>query len=179
VRVVTRVAIVVVGALLAGCGGGDKAEQPLPKAPERLSLSSPALRGGARIPKRYTCDGADASPPLRWSGVPGGARALALIMEDRTAKGFVHWTVLDIAAGARGVAAGKVPEGGVETENSFGKKGYGGPCPPDDDPAHTYEFVLYALRKPLGAGADASPDDVRSRLRSSALARGSLTGRFR
>ena len=178
-RVLRRAAIVAAGALLASCGGGDKAEQPLPKAPERLSLSSPAFRDGARIPKRYTCDGADASPPLRWSGVPGGARALALIMEDRTAKGFVHWTVLDVAPFARGVAEGEVPQGGEETENSFGKMGYGGPCPPDDDPAHTYEFVLYALRNQLRAGSDASPDDVRSRLRSSALARGSLTGRFR
>ena len=156
-----RAAIVAAGALLASCGGGDKAEQPLPKAPERLSLSSPAFRDGARIPKRYTCDGADASPPLRWSGVPGGARAL------------------DVAPFARGVAEGEVPQGGEETENSFGKMGYGGPCPPDDDPAHTYEFVLYALRNPLRAGGDATPDDVRSRLRTSALARGSLTGRFR
>ena len=176
-----RTAILALGVLVAGCGGGsgDKAKAPLPVAPERIKLSSPAFRDGARIPPTFTCDGHGVSPPLRWSGVPSAAKALALVMEDRTAKGFVHWTVLDIAPGAHGVAAGAVPRGGVETRNSFGDEGYGGPCPPDDDPPHRYEFVLYALRRPLRAGSDAAPDEIRSRLRETALARGELTGAFR
>jgi Raf kinase inhibitor-like YbhB/YbcL family protein len=171
--------ILAVAALLTGCGGGDKAKAPLPDAPERISLTSPAFENGARIPKRYTCDGEDVSPPLRWSGVPAGARALALIMEDRTAKGFVHWTVLDASPAARDAGAGQVPRGGTEAENSFGKRGWGGPCPPGDDPAHDYEFALYALRRPLGLGADASPDEIRARLAQAGLARGTLAGRFR
>jgi Raf kinase inhibitor-like YbhB/YbcL family protein len=169
----------VAAALLAGCGGGEKANAPLPDAPERISLRSPAFRDGARIPVEYTCDGADRSPPLRWSGVPADAKALALVMEDLTAEGFVHWTVLDAAPAAHGVAAGRAPSGGVETANSFGDRGYGGPCPPDDDPAHRYEFALYALRGPLGLGEDASPDDIRSKLRAAAISKGVLTGRFR
>jgi Raf kinase inhibitor-like YbhB/YbcL family protein len=176
-----RSAILAVGVLVVGCGGGsgDKAKAPLPVAPERIKLSSPAFREGARIPATFTCDGDGGSPPLRWSGVPSAAKALALVMEDRTAKGFVHWTVLDIAPRTHGVAAGAVPRSGVETRNSFGDEGYGGPCPPDDDPPHRYEFVVYALARPLRAQSDAAPDEIRSRLRETALARGELTGSFR
>lgn len=174
-----RTAILPLAVLAAGCGGGgDKPKAPLPVAPDRIELSSPAFRDGARIPTRFTCDGAGGSPPLRWSGVPHASKALALVMEDRT-KRFVHWTVLDIAPGTHGVAAGAVPSGGVETGNSFGDKGYGGPCPPDGDAPHRYEFVVYALRRPLHLGSDATPDEVRSRLRETALARGALTGGFR
>jgi Raf kinase inhibitor-like YbhB/YbcL family protein len=175
-----RTAILALGMLAAGCGGsGDKAKAPLPVAPDRIELSSPAFREGARIPARFTCDGDGGSPPLRWSRVPRAAKALALVVEDRTAKGFVHWTVLDIAPGTHGVATGAVPRGGVETPNSFGDKGYGGPCPPADDPPHRYEFVIYALRRPLRAGSDAAPDEVRSRLGEAALARGAFTSSFR
>ena len=174
-----RTAIVALGVLAVGCGGGgEKAKAPLPVAPERIELSSPAFRDDGRIPARFTCDGGGGSPPLRWSGVPRAAKALALVMEDRTAKGFVHWTVLDIEPDTRGVAAGAVPRGGVETTNSFGDKGYGGPCPPDDDPPHRYELVVYALRRPLRAGSDAAPDEIRSRLRETALARGAMTASF-
>jgi Raf kinase inhibitor-like YbhB/YbcL family protein len=165
--------------LAAGCGGGEKAKAPLPDAPARMTLRSPAFDAGARIPDTYTCDGDNRSPPLRWSGVPAGAKSLVLVMEDRTAKGFVHWTVLDASPAASGLAGGRVPRGGTETKNSFGDEGYGGPCPPDDDPPHRYEFALYALRGPLRAGMEAEPDEIRSRLRESALARGALTGRFR
>ena len=165
-------------ALLAGCGGDDEPKQPLPSAPSRITLSSPAFSDGAKIPARYTCDGQGGSPALRWSGVPSGAGALTLTMVDTT-KNFVHWTVLDIPRAARGVAAGEAPKGGVETENSFGKRGWGGPCPPDGDSAHTYVFTIYALRRPLGLGADASADEVRSKLAGDALAKGTLTGRFR
>ena len=166
------------GCLLAACGGGDKPREPLPSAPARITLTSPAFDDGQKIPARYTCDGDGGSPALRWSGVPARARALTLIMEDTT-KSFIHWTVLDASPRARGVATSQVPRGGVETENSFGDKGWGGPCPPDGDPAHSYVFTLYALSRPLGLGSDASADEVRSKLGGAAIARGSLTGRFR
>jgi hypothetical protein len=164
--------------LLAGCGGGDEPKQPLPNAPSKITITSPAFDDGGKIPKRYTCDGAGGSPALRWSGVPAQAKALTLEMVDTT-KNFVHWTVLDIDADAKGVGAGQVPQGGVETKNSFGKRGWGGPCPPGGDDPHSYVFTLYALSKPLGLGAGASADDVRSKLGGAAIAKGTLTGRFR
>jgi Raf kinase inhibitor-like YbhB/YbcL family protein len=164
--------------LVGACGGGEKPSEPLPTAAARLSLSSPAFADGAAIPRRFTCDGGEVSPPLRWSGVPSGARELALVVEDPDAARFVHWTVLAIPATTRGFAAGRLPAGAVETENSFGKRGWGGPCPPKGDQPHRYVFALYAVRRPLALGADASPDDVRAALAKGAVARGDLTGRY-
>jgi Raf kinase inhibitor-like YbhB/YbcL family protein len=162
--------------LPAGCGGGDKASEPLPKAERSITLSSAAFRDGGSIPKQFTCDGEEVSPPLRWSGVPKGARELALVVEDQDAGRFVHWTVLRIPADATGVAEGRLPAGAIETENSFGKPGWGGPCPPEGDDPHHYVFALYASDAALGLGKDASPDDVRSALSKNAVARGTLTG---
>jgi hypothetical protein len=143
-----------------------------------LKLESPAFRDGGAMPKRFSCDGDEVSPPLSWSGVPAGARELALVMEDPDADHFVHWTVLNIAPDTKGFDEGRLPPDVIETENTFGKRGYGGPCPPEGDDPHHYVFALYALRKPLGLGAGASPDEVRDAVSGDALARGELTGRF-
>lgn len=164
--------------LLAACGGADEPAVPLPSAAGALQLASAAFRDGATIPDRYTCSGAGVSPPLAWSGVPSRAQELALLVEDPDAGRFPHWTVLGIPAGARRIAAGRAPPGAVETENGFGERGWGGPCPPEGDAPHRYVFTLYALDAPLGLDEDASPDDVRRALAGHALARGTLTGRF-
>jgi Raf kinase inhibitor-like YbhB/YbcL family protein len=71
-----------------------------------------------------------------------------------------------------------VPDDAIETDNSFGDRGWGGPCPPDGDPPHRYVFAVYALRAPLDLDESASPDEVRAALAQQALARGVLTGRF-
>ena len=163
---------------VAGCGGGPTAGGPPPKAPSGIRLASPAFPSGGRIPSRFTCGGDDVSPPLRWSHVPARARSLALFMDDEDAKGFVHWTVLDLPPRARGLRGGRVLPGAVETENSFGDSGYGGPCPPDDDPPHRYRFALYALSKRLVLARKATPDDVHEAIAKTAIARGRLTGRF-
>ena len=76
------------------------------------------------------------------------------------------------------IAEGRVPPGSIQTENSFGDRGWGGPCPPEGDEPHRYRFALYAVRRPLGLGEEASPDEVRGAVADSALARGTLTGRF-
>ena len=165
-------------ALLPGCGGGDKPSEPLPQARARVALTSPAFADGATIPERYTCSGAGESPPLAWAGVPAAAKELALLVEDPDAGRFTHWTVLAIPPSDHGAPAGRPPRGGVEAENSFGKDGWGGPCPPGGDDPHRYVFTLYALDAPLGLGAGASPDAVRRAIAAHALARGTLTGRF-
>jgi Raf kinase inhibitor-like YbhB/YbcL family protein len=157
---------------LAGCGGGEKPSGPLPEAGAKLSLTSSAFTDGGTIPTRFTCSGAGAAPPLAWSGVPQAARELTLVVEDPDAGNFVHWTVLGIPATARSV------RGGVETKNSFGKRGWGAPCPPKGDAPHRYVFALYADRAPLGLGENATPDQVRSKLAEQAIARGVLTGRY-
>jgi Raf kinase inhibitor-like YbhB/YbcL family protein len=171
-------ALLLLAAAPAGCGGGDKASEPLPEAARVISLTSPAFQDGATIPKRFSCDGKDLSPPLRWSGVPTRARELVLVVEDSDAARFVHWTLLDIPANATGIAEDRVPAAALETENSFGKQGWGGPCPPEGEAPHHYVFALYATDASLGLDGDASPNDVRSALSGHALARGTLTGRF-
>src|SRR5919198_2741869 len=127
---------------LAGCGGGDRVEGPPPRAPDRITVTSPAFKDGATIPKRYSCDGANVSPPLRWRRVPGDARELALLVEDPDAPGgsFVHWVLFKIAPGLHGLAEGEVPNGTRQAKNSAGDDKWAGPCPPGGDPPHHYEF---------------------------------------
>lgn len=116
-------------------------------------LSSPAFAPGTVIPAEYTCDGADISPPLSWSGTPAGTGSLVLVVEDPDAPGgtFYHWAVFDIAPNTAGLAAGSGaggPAAGLhEARNSFGESDYRGPCPPPG-PAHHYRFRLLAINQP-------------------------------
>lgn len=136
---------VLAGALaLAGCAGLGT-PNPLSPAQVRIRLSSPAFAAGEAIPARFTCQGQDISPPLEWSRVPRGARELDLVMRDPDAPGgnFIHWQVTGIGPSNHGVAAGETPPGAKAGVNSFGKVGYGGPCPPAGR-AHHYVITLTA-----------------------------------
>jgi Raf kinase inhibitor-like YbhB/YbcL family protein len=169
---------IVAAVLLGGCGGGDKPSEPLPETSARMNLTSVAFRDGDTIPKRFTCSGRDISPPLRWSDVPRGTREFELLVEDVDAARFVHWTVLGIPSALHRLVEGDVPPDAVETENGFGDKGWGGPCPPEGDGPHRYVFAVYAVDRPLGLGSDASPDEVRKAVAEHGLGSGTLTGRF-
>src|SRR4051794_2510214 len=109
------IALLLVAALPVGCGGGDKPSEPLPEGANSITVTSKAFRDGGSIPKLFSCDGDDRAPALRWSGVPVGARELALVVEDPDADRFVHWTVLSIPADADGIDEGRLPAGAVET----------------------------------------------------------------
>ncbi len=169
-------ALPALGLALAACGGDDAA----PDVPASLTVTSPAFADGGTIPKRFTCEGEETSPPLRWGGVPDDARELALIVDDPDAPGgtFVHWVLFKLGADQNGVAEGEVPAGARQAQNSGGKTAYAGPCPPPGDDPHHYDFTLYALRTPLtekdGAGAGA----VRAAVGDAAIASGQLVGRF-
>jgi Raf kinase inhibitor-like YbhB/YbcL family protein len=119
-----------------------------------LMLASSAIPPGGEIPVQYTCDGADISPPLSWSGVPQGTRSLVLLVEDPDAPSgvFHHWAAFDISPTARGLDAGysaNRPAATLhEARNDFGKVGYGGPCPPRGHGPHHYHFRLYAISRP-------------------------------
>jgi Raf kinase inhibitor-like YbhB/YbcL family protein len=166
-------------AAIAGCGGGDTVKGPPPPAPDRIRVTSAAFASGQTIPRRFTCAGAQVSPPLAWTGVPAGAEELALLVEDPDAPGgtFVHWVLFKLAAGTRRLAEGAVPRGARQGTNSRGEAEYAGPCPPAG-PAHHYEFLLYALSSPLDLPAGAAGDEVRAAVRDKAVARGRLVGRF-
>src|SRR3982751_1488731 len=111
----------------------------------KLQLSSSAFQDGQPIPTQYTCAGANQSPPLQWGEPPPGTRSFALVIDDPDAPSgtFRHWGVFDIPASARSIGGGQ--RSGTEVINDFGKRGYGGPCPPKRHGVHHYHFKLFAL----------------------------------
>jgi Raf kinase inhibitor-like YbhB/YbcL family protein len=151
------------GSASASPGASASAAPSGPVVPFRLTARA-FIEGGA-IPREYTCDGENVSPALSWSGVPAGATALVLLVDDPDAKDFVHWIVLDMPA----APAGALPRAldGLKTpprqgRNDFGDVGWGGPCPPSG--SHRYRFVLYALAAPLGVTTGANGTTVRAAL---------------
>jgi Raf kinase inhibitor-like YbhB/YbcL family protein len=173
-------AVPALGLALAACGGGERVKGPAPAAPDRIQLTSPAFQAGGTIPKRFSCDGENVSPPLKWTGVPSGARELALLVEDPDAPGgtFVHWLLFKLAPDTPGLAQGQVPDGARQGQNSAGDSAYAGPCPPKGDRPHRYDFILYALSSPLDLENGAHADEVRAAVSHDAMARGQLEGRF-
>lgn len=141
-----RLAALVCGAAgVAACGSAVGRSHP--RFLRQIKLGSPAFASGARIPARYTCDGADVSPPLHWTGVPSQATSLTLTVDDINAPGgnFIHWQMTGIPASVGGLSAGHVPPGVTQGINGFGTSGYRGPCPPRGDPPHHYVITLRAL----------------------------------
>ena len=117
-----------------------------------MKITSPAFKHMGEIPQKYTCDGQDLSPPLKWEGVPEEARSLALIVDDPDAPDpnaprmtWVHWVLYNIPPSTKGLKEGisELPHGTMEGKNDWGRTGYGGPCPPIG--RHRYFFKLYAL----------------------------------
>jgi Raf kinase inhibitor-like YbhB/YbcL family protein len=130
-----------------------------------LSITSAAFSNGGWVPQQYTCDGANVSPPLEWTGVPTSAKSLTLIVEDPDAPDpeapkttWIHWIVYNIPPSNHGVPEDlvrhSIPAGALEGVNDWLKTGYGGPCPPIG--THRYFHRLYAL-------SDALPDLHRPR----------------
>lgn len=119
-----------------------------------LILESSAFGQGESIPKTYTCDGRNTSPPLSWSGAPEGTRSFLLVCDDPDAPGgvFRHWAAYEIPPDWSRLEAGYGPEtlepGFRQAINDFGKPGYGGPCPPPEHGPHRYHFRLSALSEP-------------------------------
>jgi Raf kinase inhibitor-like YbhB/YbcL family protein len=164
---------------LAGCASGAQ-EGPMrstSSATATLTLSSLAFGDRELMPKKYSCDGSEISPPLSWSGAPEGTRAFALVVEDPDAGGFVHWVVAGIPAHSERLDEGATGSDDlVEGRNSFGKVGWGGPCPPSGE--HRYVFTLYALSEEpaLKSGFDAAA--LREAMSGKVLAQGELIGRY-
>jgi Raf kinase inhibitor-like YbhB/YbcL family protein len=177
VLIVVLAAAVPVG---VACGGDDKVSSapaaPAAAAAAGMTVSSPAFGAGATIPVRYTCKGAGDRPALRFGGVPGDAKELALLVIDPDAGGFVHWTVYAMAPTVRGLPPSGLPAGAREWRNSAGKRGWTPPCPPSG--THRYEFELYALRDASGLAAGADPQQVADAITGAAAGRGELIGRF-
>jgi Raf kinase inhibitor-like YbhB/YbcL family protein len=142
-----------------------------------LVVASSAFHAGARIPARYTCDGKNLSPALRWTHVPRGTHSFAIRLDDPDAPGgtFTHWTVWNIPASTTAVSAAYRSR--TEGRNTFGRIRYSGPCPPPGA-AHHYVFRLYALNRMLALQRGASPEQFASALRGHVLATARLVGTY-
>ena len=148
-----------------------------------ITITSTAFQDGGTIPKQYTCDGQNISPPLAWSGVPNNAKALALICDDPDAPNqtWVHWAVYDLPASTAGLPE-NVPEqeqpvsGGKPGMNDFKKIGYGGSCPPSG--THRYYFRLYALDSETSLNPGATKEQLLKAMEGHIVAQGQLMGRY-
>lgn len=148
-----------------------------------IRLTSTAFTDGGTIPKKYTCDGADVSPPLAWDNVPEGTKSFALICDDPDAPmgTWVHWVLFNLPADTRNLPEAVPPDkelsnGARQGTNDFRKIGYGGPCPPSG--THRYYFKLYALDTLLDLPAGASKAQLLKAMEGHVLAEGQLMGRY-
>jgi len=146
-----------------------------------MQLSSSAFSNGAPIPRRFTCDGEDLSPPLAWQAAPAKTRSFVLLCDDPDAPAgtWHHWAVYDIPAGQTGLAedAGAGGGAGKQAVNDFRRPGYGGPCPPHGHGRHRYHFRLLALAVDhLPLGAKPSCREVEREARKHVVAEATLVG---
>lgn len=144
-----------------------------------FELTSSAFAGGQPIPSRYSCDGEDISPPLEWSEPPAGTQSLALIMDDPDAPAgtWDHWLLFNLPGGSRSLPeqAG-TPDGSVAGQNSWGRTGYGGPCPPRG--THRYFFKLFALDTTLTLPAGTNKAQLLRTMEGRILAQAELMGTY-
>jgi Raf kinase inhibitor-like YbhB/YbcL family protein len=150
-----------------------------------FALESPEWKMGEEIPSLFTCDGKDVSPPLHWDAPPAGTESISLMLEDPDAPGgtFFHWLIYDLPANTRELMAnvpqrGHLSNGAHQGRNSFGKIGYGGPCPPQG-PAHRYYFHIFALDRKTGLADGASRSELEQAMKGHILAQAEYMGRYK
>jgi len=148
-----------------------------------IKITSAAFEEGGMIPRKYTCDGSDVSPPLAWSGVPEGTQSIALISDDPDAPmgTWVHWVIFNIPADTselpENVPPGpELPGGARQGETDFGRIEYGGPCPPSG--THRYFFRIYALDAMLDLDSGATKKQLVAAMGGHILAQGELMGKY-
>jgi hypothetical protein len=148
-----------------------------------IKIKSAVFEEGGMIPKKYTCDGENISPPLSWADAPDGTKTYALICDDPDAPAgtWVHWVMYNMPANTKelseAVSAKKnIDNGAIQGINDFRKTGYGGPCPPGG--THRYFFKIYALNTSLDLRGDVTKDQLLSAMSGHILAEGQLMGKY-
>ena len=189
-----RPAVLIVVAMLqalSGCRGTapqSQANSVSPKPPSaaepQLTVNSVAFKAGTAIPRQYTCDGINISPPIEWSGTPGTARTIALIADDPDAPAgtWIHWVLYNLPAENIGLvenlpASENLKAAGLQGRNDFKQIGYGGPCPPSG--THRYFFKIYALDAELPLKAGATRGELEKAMAGHIVAQGQLMGTYR
>jgi Raf kinase inhibitor-like YbhB/YbcL family protein len=175
--------------LSLGCAGrqqqvGQPANSPPKPEKAEIKLTSAAFKDGEPIPRPYTCDGVNISPPLEWSGVPRTAKTIAIFCEDPDAPGgtWVHWLLYNLPADNIGLVENlprteTLKAGGFQGKNDFGKTAYGGPCPPSG--THRYVFKIYALDSELLLKAGATKAELLKAMDDRVVLQGQLMGTYR
>ncbi|MFL5732134.1 MAG: YbhB/YbcL family Raf kinase inhibitor-like protein [Chloroflexia bacterium] len=191
-RRLVRIHTLLIGCIcvaLAGCASSatpspTPASAPPTPAGAKLTLTSSAFNTGEPIPRPYTCDGGDQSPPLSWSEPPAATQSLALVADDPDAPGgtWVHWVIYNLSSSARSLPEGippdaSGPEGSRQGRNSAGRLGYGGPCPPAGS-THHYFFKLYALDILPDVPSEPTAAQLQSAMDKHILAYGELVGTY-
>jgi len=150
-----------------------------------MKITSPAFSESGSIPKRYTCEGQNISPPLEWSGVPAATKSLALIVDDPDAPDpaaprtiWVHWLLYNLPASCSGLpeSVQSLPTGTLEGCNDWQRVGYGGPCPPIG--RHRYVHTLYALDQMLEGLEKPNRKTLEQAMKGHILAQAQLVGTY-
>jgi Raf kinase inhibitor-like YbhB/YbcL family protein len=152
-----------------------------------MQLTSPSFGPNQEIPKKHTCEGADASPPLAWSGVPRGTKSFALVVDDPDAPDprapkttWVHWVVYDIPADVSALADDAsrtgMPPGTRDGINDWKARGYRGPCPPIG--RHRYFHKLYALDTTLSDLGQPDKAALEQAMKGHVLGQATLVGTY-
>lgn len=141
-----------------------------------FTIRSPEFVDGNAVPTQFTCDGNDVPPPLIVSDPPEAARSFAVIMDDPDApKGtFTHWLAYDVPADGNQLQT----TAGRTMRNSFGREGYGGPCPPPGHGSHRYYFTVYAVDVPSLEVPGTAREDLEAALAGHTVAKARLMGRY-
>lgn len=149
----------------------------------KFKIKSSAFKDGERIPRKYTCDGENISPPLTWKDVPSGTVTLAIISDDPDApsKTWTHWLIFNIPPEINSLpegvkTVGEFENGIIQGLNDFGNLGYGGPCPPFG--VHRYFFKLYALDKRLELEPGASKEELLEAMKGHIIEKTEIIGLY-
>ena len=149
-----------------------------------IKVESSAFEEGAMIPARYTCDGANVSPPLQWGSIPAGTKSIAVISDDPDAPmgDWVHWVIFNIPADVNELEDDIPPDevlsnGAIQGTTDFGRVGYGGPCPPSG--THRYYFKIYALDTTLDLTSSTDKAKLLDAMEGHIIGRGQLMGKYK
>ena len=149
-----------------------------------MKILSSAFRHEGMIPDKFSCKGQDISPPLKWENAPAGTKSFVLVCDDPDAPmgTWDHWLLFNIPASVTELQEGvpaqpELPNGARHGKNSWGRKDYGGPCPPGG--THRYFFKFYALDTPLELEPGVSKKELMNAMQGHILAQAELMGKFK
>lgn len=143
-----------------------------------MLITSRVFENGSFLPEKYTCDGENINPPLNISDVPRGVKSLVLVINDPDSPSgtFIHWLVWNIDPNIKEITEDSIPFGSVEGVTSWGKSGYGGPCPFSG--THRYFFKIWALDEKLDLPTSAIVRELLKAMENHILAQGEIMGRY-